>query len=146
MLVSDHTSLPDEIKKVTLEISYDPIPMTAVIYGETDYKVIKIEKQEVEHQTLAGRIKSLNLPNDNFCVLPWVALEIQPSGENAVCCLAEEPIKDAEGKTLTVSENSLDEILNAESLRQLRKDFLSGKKSKVCNKCWRVEDNIFGIV
>lgn len=141
MLISNDPLLPSEIKKVTLEISYDPIPMTAVIIDDQDYKIVKVEEQEVDHQTLSGRIKSLNLPNESFCVLPWVALEIQPSGEHAVCCLAEDPISDKDGAPLNVINNTLDEVLNADSMKQLRSDFLAGKRPKTCDKCWREEDS-----
>lgn len=141
MIVTEDKNIVDEIERVTRELSYDPIPMTCVLVEGDQYNIIQQPEQTTNHSTLESRIQSLNLPNKDFCVLPWVALEIQPSGEHAVCCLAEETIKDEKGMPLTVTRNSLDDVLNAHSMKQLRKDFLQGKKSSTCAKCWRVEDS-----
>lgn len=141
MIVTEDKNVVSEIERVTREFSYDPIPFTAVLVDGDQYKIINQVQQETDHSTLESRIKSLNLPNKNFCVLPWVALEIQPSGEHAVCCLAEETIKDEKGEILTVTKNSLDDVLDAHSMKQLRRDFLANKKPNTCAKCWRVEDS-----
>jgi len=141
MLVSDDQSLVTEVERITRELSYDPTPMTSVIVTGTNYKIVQLPDQPINKQTIRSRIEGLNLPTNNFCVLPWVALEIQPNGEHAVCCLAEDLIKDKNGKILTVIDNTLDEVLNAPTMKQLRIDFLSGKKPSTCNKCWRVEDS-----
>jgi len=141
MIVTEDKNILSEIERVTREFSYDPVPFTAVLVDGDQYKIINQEPINNNHSTLESRIQSLNLPNKSFCVLPWVALEIQPSGEHAVCCLAEETIKDEKGIPLTVTKNSLDEVLDSHSMKQLRKDFLNGKRSDVCAKCWRVEDS-----
>ena len=141
MVVSEDKRIVSEIERVTSEFSYDSVPFTAVLVDGDAYDIINITPKKTNHTTLETSVKNLNLPNEHFCVLPWVALEIQPNGHHAVCCLAEEHIKDEHGKMLSVTENSLDEVLNAESMKQLRRDFLAGKKPKTCNKCWRVEDS-----
>ena len=141
MLLSDDPTTADEILRVTKELSYDPVPMTLIYIQGEYFKEIKHEKQESKEITLADRISNLNLPTDSFCILPWVALEIQPSGSHAVCCLAEDMIKDEKGNKLTVTKNTLDEVLDAHSMKQLRKDFLAGIKPSTCDKCWRVEDS-----
>ena len=142
MVVTEDERIIHEIQRVTRELSYDPIPLTAVLVKNNSYDIISQDTQPLaNHLTLESRIANLNLPNKSFCVLPWIALEIQPSGEHAVCCLAEEPIYDSNGVPLSVTRNSLDEVLNAESMRQLRKDFLKGEKPKTCTQCWREEDS-----
>ena len=104
-------------------------------------KSTKKTNHSTVESTVEQRVKSLNLPNDNFCVLPWVALEIRSDGHQSVCCLAEEMIKDEQGNLLTVTTSTLDETLTAHSMTELRRDFLAGKKPKTCDKCWRVEDS-----
>ena len=141
MIITEDQNVVNEIERVTSELSYDPIPFTAVLVTGDEYKIIKQKKQETKHNTRQGRIESLNLPNENFCVLPWVALEIQPNGSHAVCCLAEQPVKDEKGNTLTVRNSTIDQILKADSLTKLRRDFLANKKPSTCAKCWRVEDS-----
>lgn len=141
MVVTEDKNVVNEVERVTRELSYDPIPMTCVLVDGDQYNIIQQQEQSTNHSTLESRIQSLNLPNKNFCVLPWVALEIQPSGEHAVCCLAEETIKNEKGIPLTVTKNTLDEVLDAESMKQLRRDFLNDTKPSTCAKCWRVEDS-----
>jgi hypothetical protein len=39
----------------------------------------------------------MNLPQDKFCVLPWISLEASPIGTVRPCCLADDEIVDDEG-------------------------------------------------
>jgi hypothetical protein len=39
----------------------------------------------------------MNIPHNQFCVLPWVSLETSPIGTVRPCCLAEEEIVDDAG-------------------------------------------------
>jgi MoaA/NifB/PqqE/SkfB family radical SAM enzyme len=141
MIVTEDKNVINEIERVTSELSYDPIPFTAVLVTDDEYKIIKQKKQETKHITRQSRIESLNLPNENFCVLPWVALEVQPNGSHSVCCLAEQPVKNEQGQTLSVRNSTLDQILDAHSSKQLRRDFLANTRPETCAKCWRVEDS-----
>lgn len=141
MIATEDKNISEEIKRVTREISYDPIPFTAVLINGNDYQVINYEPQVVNRVSLQSRIESLNLPNKNFCVLPWIAMEVQPNGQHRVCCLAEDVIKDEKGIALSVTKNSLDEVLNAHSMIELRKEFLNNTRPSNCAKCWRVEDS-----
>ena len=38
----------------------------------------------------------MNLPQDKFCVLPWISLEASPIGTVRPCCLADDEILDDE--------------------------------------------------
>jgi MoaA/NifB/PqqE/SkfB family radical SAM enzyme len=140
MIVTEDKRAVEEIERVTRELSYDPIPFTVVLVSDDNYSIHQQSTSDTDHSTLESRIESLHLPNKEFCVLPWVALEIQPNGEHAVCCLAEETIKDEQGQVLTVTKNSLDEVLDSYSMKRLRQEFLANKKPDTCAKCWRVED------
>jgi MoaA/NifB/PqqE/SkfB family radical SAM enzyme len=141
MVVSEDKNVVKEIERVTKEFSYDPIPFTAVLVSNNEYQIIEQKSQTISHSTLESRIASLNLPNENFCVLPWIAMEVQPIGKHRACCLAEDLITDENGTELSVAKNSLDEVLNAHSMKQLRKDFLNNIRPSNCAKCWRVEDS-----
>ena len=141
MIVTEDRNIVSEIERVTKELSYDPIPFTGVLVNENEYNIIQQQEQKITNATQEGRIASLNLPNENFCVLPWIALEVGATGGMKVCCLADDPIKDQEGQAMSVRNSTLDQVLDAESTKQLRKDFLDNKKPSTCNKCWRVEDS-----
>jgi len=139
-VVTEDRNVVGEIERVTRSQSHDPFPFTAVMVEDNNYEIIQQQSQKIDHSSLTSRIKSLELPNKNFCVLPWIALEIHPDGTHSVCCLAEEPIKDEHGEMLTVRNSTINQVLDAHSLKQLRKDFLANERPQTCDKCWRVED------
>ena len=82
----------------------------------------------------------LNLPNEHFCVLPWVSLELGPTGSYKVCCLTNDVLTNEKKEPLTVRNATLSEISNCHSIIQLRKSFLKGEKHPTCKKCWSEED------
>jgi len=82
----------------------------------------------------------MNLPNSEFCVLPWISLEASPIGTVRPCCLAEEEIVDNTGHKFQLTTANFADIQNSNYMRDLRKDFLIGTRPGTCRKCWAVED------
>ena len=76
-----------------------------------------------------------NIP-DTVCINPWIHLEIDTMGKVAPCCAY---IRDPELKSIT--EFSLDDIIDDDMQVDLRKQFLQGKKPTGCQHCWQDEDN-----
>lgn len=75
-----------------------------------------------------------NLP-ENFCILPWINQEARTNGEIGVCCVMQETVPDmnlADGHTLADAWNST-------WLKNLKQDFLAGKKPEACYNCWNEE-------
>ena len=74
--------------------------------------------------------------NKAFCVLPWVHLYIEPSGDVFTCCL-----KDEKAQPLgNINEQAVSDVWNSEGLKQVRLDFLNGKKrADICNLCYQQE-------
>jgi len=84
----------------------------------------------------------MKIPHDKFCVLPWVSLETSPIGTVRPCCLAEEEIKDINGNKFDLGHSAeLADIQDSNYMRQLRNEFLQGKQSATCKKCWAEEDS-----
>ena len=81
----------------------------------------------------------MKLPNDTFCVLPWVSLETSPIGTVRPCCLAEDEITDDDGKKYTLLTTDLNKIHNSKYMQTLRDEFLQGNKPETCRKCWNEE-------
>ncbi len=81
----------------------------------------------------------MKLPNETFCVLPWVSLETSPIGTVRPCCLAEDEITDTAGKKYSLLKTDLDEIHNSEYMKRLREQFVNGEKPDTCKKCWNEE-------
>jgi len=82
----------------------------------------------------------MNLPNDKFCVLPWVSLEASPIGTVRPCCLADDEIVDSNSVKFNLKSANFQAIQNSEYMYQLRQEFLAGKQPATCRKCWSEED------
>jgi len=69
-----------------------------------------------------------------FCILPFIHLYSNTQGIVSPCCISEK----FESKT-NLKNSSIDEVYNTPQFKKLRKDLISGKKSKICNRCWKIE-------
>ena len=74
--------------------------------------------------------------SESFCVLPWMHLNVQPNGEVFQCCMA--PTDRPVGN---VKDNTLPEIWNNHSMKDIRRKMLKGIKPKLCQRCYMMEDN-----
>jgi MoaA/NifB/PqqE/SkfB family radical SAM enzyme len=74
-----------------------------------------------------------------ICHLPWTSLDVNPLGELRPCGPYTEPIKDKNGNNFSVHNSSIDDVINSDYMKNLRQDFLSGKKPKQCELCWKEE-------
>lgn len=81
----------------------------------------------------------MNLPNDNFCILPWISLEASPIGTVRPCCLADHELTDNTGEKFSLLNADFADIQNSASMRKLREQFLAGEKPQTCRKCWNEE-------
>jgi pyruvate-formate lyase-activating enzyme len=81
----------------------------------------------------------MNLPHNQFCVLPWISLEASPIGTVRPCCLADDELTDNSGNKFSLHTASFADIQNSNSMQQLRKQFLAGEKPQTCRKCWNEE-------
>jgi len=70
-----------------------------------------------------------------FCMLPWLHLHLWPDGKAFPCCFANpsKPVGNAQ-------QQSLSEIWNSASLRQIRKNMLNNEPSAECKKCYYLEN------
>ena len=71
-----------------------------------------------------------------FCMFPWLHLNVTPKGDIYPCCSNDytEPF----GNT---KETSLKDAFNNEKMKQLRLDMLNGRKNKICDFCYKHEDS-----
>lgn len=82
----------------------------------------------------------MNIPHDQFCVLPWVSLEASPIGTVRPCCLADDEIVDNAGNKFKLINADFATIRTSDQMSSLRQEFLRGERPKTCRKCWAVED------
>ena len=70
------------------------------------------------------------LLNDSktFCMAPWVHLYTSPVGEASPCCIARKEV----GKTIT---NSVEDLMNSDTMKELRVDMLNERFNTACQTC-----------
>lgn len=71
----------------------------------------------------------------SYCILPFVNLEARTDGTISPCCI----MQDAAPESLS-NGDKLSDVWQGKWLTQYRRDFLSGKKPKACDNCWKEED------
>jgi MoaA/NifB/PqqE/SkfB family radical SAM enzyme len=81
----------------------------------------------------------MNIPHPKFCVLPWVSLEASPIGTVRPCCLADDEIVDDTGNKFSLMTADFAQVQNSQHMKQLRQDFINGKRPQTCRKCWNEE-------
>ena len=81
----------------------------------------------------------MNIPHDQFCVLPWISIEASPIGTVRPCCLADDEILDDTGNKFELSNANFADIQNSRHMRVLREQFIAGERPQTCRKCWNEE-------
>lgn len=84
--------------------------------------------QSLENSTM---ISNNGTPNDKFCILPWIHVNLWPSGDVHPCCLG-----DWQNPVGNVKDNTIKEIVNGEPLREMRKQMMSGQAPASCDRCF----------
>ena len=69
-----------------------------------------------------------------MCILPWIHMHPWPNGKTMLCC--DSPWETHIGD---LRENSLREVWNSPSMRQVRLNMLQGKPCKECVRCYEKE-------
>lgn len=83
-----------------------------------------------------------------LCDLPWVHFSIFPHGTTSVCCETEHRNAIGHGfngdqnskNILGVKDNSINDIVNCDSYKQIRLDMLAGRVPPACVGCKKIED------
>ena len=81
--------------------------------------------------------------NDTFCVLPFMHLATNASGNFRVCCNStpgENQILDADGKSTNLSKDDIEEVWNSDFYKDIRQQFLDNKRPTICARCFEEED------
>ncbi len=76
----------------------------------------------------------------SFCVRLWQHMRIDASGRSQVCCayIGEHVAQD--GVPVSTDHQSLMQIWNADTMREVRRDMVAGRRVAGCKVCYRAED------
>jgi len=73
--------------------------------------------------------------NKSFCILPWMHLYTFPSGTAYPCCVSKVDLPVG-----STRKTKLIDIVNSDSMNQLRLDMLAGRKNPNCETCYQHEE------
>jgi MoaA/NifB/PqqE/SkfB family radical SAM enzyme len=71
---------------------------------------------------------------DTFCILPFIHLYSNSHGVVSPCCISQRF-----DSKINLKNSSIEDAFNTPQFKKLRKDLISGTKSKICNRCWEIE-------
>ena len=76
--------------------------------------------------------------SETFCILPWVHITTTPTGMATPCCVADEWFK----LDIKLSDHdSLQSLINAQQMKDLRLDMLNERKNRNCRNCYVQEQH-----
>jgi len=83
------------------------------------------------------------IKKDTFCVLPWMHLATNASGNLRVCCNSDphkNNIKKPNGSAYQLQRDDLKEAWNSPTYQKIREELISGVRPEMCIRCFREED------
>jgi len=79
------------------------------------------------------------LSNKSFCALPWVHIATAPNGDIKPCCISLDTINKSDGTPFNLGYDNLNQILNSDSYKELRKNMIEGNQIPGCTRCYEAE-------
>lgn len=82
--------------------------------------------------------------DDHLCVLPFIHLNIQATGDMTLCCISSTLLFDEQRQYYSVRTHKLNKYWNSKALQQVRAMMLAGKPILNCRECINAEKKGFG--
>lgn len=87
---------------------------------------------------------------ESFCGEVWSQIEIGPTGDYKICCLANfnndyGMAHDKDGKVMNVLTHSIEEAINSETHKEHRRQLRDNIKVKRCRNCYDSEESTKGL-
>jgi organic radical activating enzyme len=79
------------------------------------------------------------LNNKSFCALPWMHIATAPNGDIKPCCISLDTINKSDGTPFNLGHDNLNQILNSDSYKELRKNMIEGNHIQGCTRCYQSE-------
>jgi len=70
-----------------------------------------------------------------ICLMPWIHTHIWPNGDAFPCCMSD--TKEIFGN---VHKESLNDLMNNDNYKTIRKQMINGEKPSACSRCYELED------
>ena len=82
--------------------------------------------------------------SNTFCILPWMHLATNASGNLRVCCNSipgKNFILKEDGTPFKLHKDNLEEAWNSTVYKKIRKQLLNSERPEMCQRCFREEDS-----
>lgn len=119
LIITGNKNISAELEQVQKLYSTDSCTIQSHVVEDVEYAPIVATRET----------------QDTFCVLPWIHLYVGTDGNVLPCCQG-----DHQHSMGNIEEHSIDNIVKSSGFNQLRKNMLSGTRSKECNRCYIQED------
>lgn len=86
----------------------------------------------IDLKDLTDQERDLLINSKTFCMLPWIHMHGWPTGEAFLCCMSDQSVGN-------LRDNTMQEIWNNDTVKQVRKNMLSETPCKQCNRCYEDE-------
>ncbi len=152
IIISSNPNLLQELNYI-INVSSDKVPVTGITV-DGNFEKIKIKRHpfsrkenyqygstnpvKISLKDLSQREQFLLSESKTFCMYPWVHLHAWPTGQAFPCCHAEPAGQIGDCKTQTLKQ-----IWNSDSMRQLRQDMLTEQENPACTRCYEQEQSGF---
>lgn len=77
--------------------------------------------------------------NESFCVLPWISVATDTTGDVVPCCVFKQKIQKLDGTNYNLGFDDLNEIYNSEDFVKIRKAMIAGELVPGCQECYDSE-------
>src|SRR5271165_36996 len=77
--------------------------------------------------------------SESFCVRLWQHMRLEASGEARVCCMYHGRFVEQDGVEVSTDRQPLMEIWNADTMREVRRAMVEGRRVTGCEMCYTAE-------
>jgi sulfatase maturation enzyme AslB (radical SAM superfamily) len=84
------------------------------------------------------------MDNKTFCILPWMHLATNASGNLRVCCNStpgKNFITRDNGRPYHITDKDMQNFWHSDTLKKIRSEFLNEQRPEMCERCFREEDS-----
>lgn len=79
--------------------------------------------------------------NKTFCILPWNHISVNADGSIRTCTFSTRTILKPNGEKFKFGHDSVEEIINSEEFKDIRRKMLKGEEVRGCERCYLHEKN-----
>jgi len=77
--------------------------------------------------------------SNNFCIMPWNNVSVDPDGSVKPCCISRDYIKKPDGTKFNLGHDKIEDFYNSPDYIEIRRKMLSGETVPGCSQCTQIE-------